>query len=277
MPPPRRRTESTSSRTVLASTVEYVNKAKIQGRSKWILYLKGLLSSFIAFDKQFFVLAVLLITLLDSAIVFYMLNYVKYTNIDWTAYMEQVRIYKSGELDYYHIRGDTGPLVYPAGHLYIYTLLNYLTNDGENIARAQMIFALIYAMNQLLIVNLFYQSKKVGPAVLVFMVLISHRLHSIYILRLFNDPIAMFFLYAAANLFIYRRFGLGCLFYSVGVAVKMNILLFAPAVFFILLLQLGVKKTIFNLAICAVVQVRRKGDFFREIGRWLIVVVPEST
>ena len=33
------------------------------------------------------------------------------TNIDWTAYMEQVSAYKSGERNYYKIRGDTGPLV----------------------------------------------------------------------------------------------------------------------------------------------------------------------
>ncbi|CAD5209682.1 unnamed protein product [Bursaphelenchus okinawaensis] len=261
MPPPRRRTESTASKPILSTTNEYVQKAKIQGKNKWILYMKGFLSACIAFDKQFFALAVLLITVLDTGIVFYMLNYVSYTNIDWTAYMEQVRIYKSGELDYYHIRGNTGPLVYPAGHLYIYTLLNYLTNDGQNVARAQQIFAIIYAINQLLIVNLFYQSKKIGPAVLVFMVIISHRLHSIYMLRLFNDPIAMFFLYAAANLFIYRRFGSGCLFYSVGVTVKMNILLFAPAVFFILLLQLGIKHTVFNLGICAAVQIGLGAQF----------------
>lgn len=37
------------------------------------------------------------------------------TEIDWKAYMQQVAQYRSGERDYTLIKGDTGPLVYPAG------------------------------------------------------------------------------------------------------------------------------------------------------------------
>ena len=38
-----------------------------------------------------------------------------YTEIDWKAYMQEVEGYLSGERNYERIRGDTGPLVYPAG------------------------------------------------------------------------------------------------------------------------------------------------------------------
>lgn len=37
------------------------------------------------------------------------------TEIDWKAYMQQIVQYRSGERDYTLIKGDTGPLVYPAG------------------------------------------------------------------------------------------------------------------------------------------------------------------
>lgn len=92
--------------------------------------------------------------------------------------MEQVRIYRAGERNYFRIRGDTGPLVYfltykvrlqsfllfryPAGHLYIYNLLNYLSSDGNNIKFAQYIFTALYILNQILVYSLFFKSKKVG-------------------------------------------------------------------------------------------------------------------
>lgn len=46
---------------------------------------------------------------------------VPYTEIDWVAYMQQVEAFLGGERDYTKIVGQTGPVVYPAGHLYIYT------------------------------------------------------------------------------------------------------------------------------------------------------------
>lgn len=58
---------------------------------------------------------------------------VKYTEIDWVAYMQEVEGYLGGERDYMKLRGDTGPLVYPAGFVYVYSLLRYLTEQGTNI------------------------------------------------------------------------------------------------------------------------------------------------
>ncbi|RLO03315.1 hypothetical protein DYB28_013016, partial [Aphanomyces astaci] len=55
------------------------------------------------------------------------------TEIDWKAYMQQVTQFKNGERDYLNIRGDTGPLVYPAGHVYIYSILHWVTNNGQDI------------------------------------------------------------------------------------------------------------------------------------------------
>ena len=58
--------------------------------------------------------------------------------------------------------------------------------------------------------------------------------------RLFNDPVAMVFLYAAINAFADDRWGLGSLLYSLAVSVKMNILLFAPALFLAYLATQGI-------------------------------------
>jgi hypothetical protein len=42
------------------------------------------------------------------------------TEIDWVAYMQEVGGFLDGERNYMALRGDTGPLVYPAGFLYLY-------------------------------------------------------------------------------------------------------------------------------------------------------------
>lgn len=66
------------------------------------------------------------------------------TEIDWEAYMQQVSQYLDGERDYTVIKGATGPLVYPAAHVYIYSILYKLTDGGKNILLAQAIFAWLY-------------------------------------------------------------------------------------------------------------------------------------
>jgi hypothetical protein len=55
------------------------------------------------------------------------------TEIDWIAYMQEVKHYLYGERNYINIYGDTGPLVYPAGFLYVFSALYYVTNHGANI------------------------------------------------------------------------------------------------------------------------------------------------
>ena len=55
------------------------------------------------------------------------------TEIDWIAYMQEVSGYLQGERDYMKLRGDTGPLVYPAGFVYVYSWLYHLTREGQDI------------------------------------------------------------------------------------------------------------------------------------------------
>ena len=74
--------------------------------------------------------------------------------------MQQVALYVKGEKNYYNIAGDTGPLVYPGLHVYIYRILYAVTNNGTNILTAQVIFAGLYLSN-LAVVMACYRLAKV--------------------------------------------------------------------------------------------------------------------
>ena len=194
-----------------------------------------------------------LLLLLEIVLCGFIILKVQYTEIDWKAYMQEVEGYLSGERNYLNIKGDTGPLVYPAGFLYVFSILYWFTEKGEKIITGQIIFGVLYVVNAAIIFILYRKSGQVPLAALVTLVL-SKRLHSIFVLRMFNDCVAVFCGYFAIWLFTERRFRLGCLIYSFGVGIKMNILLQAPGVLLVLLMATGLEETIFCLGICATLQ-----------------------
>ncbi|KAK2551176.1 Dol-P-Man:Man(5)GlcNAc(2)-PP-Dol alpha-1 [Acropora cervicornis] len=175
------------------------------------------------------------------------------TEIDWEAYMEEVEGVINGTYDYAHLKGGTGPLVYPAGFVYIFAGLYYITGHGTDIKTAQYIFAALYIITLLCIFAIYQETATVPPYVFFFMCCASYRIHSIYVLRLFNDPVAMIFLYLAVYSFVFQWWNVGCLLFSMAVSVKMNILLFAPGLLLLLLKSFGVWWTIPRLALCALI------------------------
>lgn len=109
------------------------------------------------------------------------------------------------------------------------------------------------------------------PPVACFLLMVSKRAHSIYMLRLFNDCWAMLFLYVAVAMFCMAAqakwrplWTFGCLSYSFAVAIKMNIFLFAPALALFLLLEGGLPFAVGNIAVCAVLQLVVGAPFLLE-------------
>ncbi|XP_076231483.1 alg3, alpha-1,3- mannosyltransferase [Calliopsis andreniformis] len=180
---------------------------------------------------------------------------VPYTEIDWKAYMQEVEGFLNGTLDYSKLKGDTGPLVYPAGFVYVFSALYYITEYGVKIKIAQYLFAALYIILLVLVFRIYAKTKKVPPYVLIIMCCTSYRVHSIFTLRLFNDPVAMVLLFASLNAFLDDQWYLGSILYSLAVSVKMNILLFAPALLVAYLCNLGLFKTIIHLFICGFIQI----------------------
>jgi alpha-1,3-mannosyltransferase len=205
---------------------------------------------------------VALLCLSEAALCWAIIRLVPYTEIDWIAYMQEVEgWWVAGEHNYRLLRGDTGPLVYPAGFLYLFCIFRYLTDNGRDIRKAQYIFAALYLMQSAIVLQIYTKAlrcrtrsyKSVWSWRIAMGVLcLSKRVHSIFVLRLFNDGVAMLLLYISIYLFLHNRWKWGCLWFSFGVSIKMNILLFAPGLLLLLLQsQPSLLDTITCLSICA--------------------------
>ena len=81
-----------------------------------------------------------------------------------------------------------GPLVYPAGFVYVYSGLKHLT--GGSVATAQPLFAALYVATLAVVLAVYIRAKALPPLALPLLCL-SKRMHSLYVLRLFNDCVAM--------------------------------------------------------------------------------------
>ena len=221
----------------------------------------------------------LLLFLAECALSSLIIVKVPYTEIDWQAYMEEVDFWLDGEYDYRKIYGGTGPLVYPAGFLYSFGALQWLTQ--REIPKAQVVFWVFYLLTQGTVLILYtcvlryvrqqmdkrdkidkrqttQSSRAISHKIWSFRVVmgclcLSKRYHSIFLLRLFIDGPTMLMAYMSFWFFIQHKWVIGCFVFSLAVSAKMNVLLFAPGLLY-LLIQASPRRTIPRLAICAVTQ-----------------------
>lgn len=92
------------------------------------------------------------------------------------------------------------------------------------------------------------------------LLVLSKRMHSIFVLRCFNDCWAVFFLFFAIYCFQKRLWTFGSVIYSVGLGVKMSLLLALPAVGVILLQAVGRNGAIANAVLMLTMQVSAEGQ-----------------
>ncbi|PKY03608.1 Dol-P-Man:Man(5)GlcNAc(2)-PP-Dol alpha-1,3-mannosyltransferase [Aspergillus campestris IBT 28561] len=187
---------------------------------------------------------------------------VSYTEIDWTTYMQQVALYISGERDYTAIKGSTGPLVYPAAHVYSYSLLYHLTNGGRDIFLGQILFGGLYLATLIVVIACYRLSG--APPYLFPLLILSKRLHSVFVLRLFNDGLAAFAMWMAIYLFQRKKWTAAVALWSAGVGVKMTLLLLAPAIMIVTLLNLSLLSSVWLGVLALLVQVLLGAPFLQE-------------
>lgn len=109
--------------------------------------------------QRYYALLAVLALVFEAALTLLIIKKVPYTEIDFSTYMQQVDVFLKGQRDYTLISGDTGPCVYPAGHVYAYSLVHRLTDGGKDLQLAQYLFAALYLTSQALVFGLYYLAE----------------------------------------------------------------------------------------------------------------------
>ncbi|WWC61969.1 uncharacterized protein I303_104555 [Kwoniella dejecticola CBS 10117] len=225
------------------------------------------------FDRRWYWPFVGLLVLGEALLGLLIIWKIPYTKIDWPAYMQQVEMFLSGERDYSMIEGETGPLVYPALHLYIYTAFYKYLPSIDDIRPAQYIFLGFYLTTILLVSTIYYLAGRPRPGgrnehlpqILLIPLALSKRAHSIFLLRLFNDPIGMMTFYlSVVVLMLGGKSGwrIGCALFSLALGVKMNILLFLPGLLVLLFQYRGIYGTLEGVSLIALIQILLPAPYF---------------
>ncbi|WVR06860.1 hypothetical protein IAU60_003896 [Kwoniella sp. DSM 27419] len=278
------RVASTHSRTTRGDATVMLRSDKPNPLLNLVSLVRSLL-----LDRRYFWLLAGMILLGEAVLGVLIIWKVPYTKIDFPAYMQQVQMFLDGERDYSRIEGETGPLVYPALHLYIYTALYKYLPSADNVRPAQYLFLVIYLATFVAVATIYYlagrparaaQTKQKElhtkiehsrhyPQILLIPLVLSKRIHSIFLLRLFNDPIAMLLMYCAViSMMLGGKKGwrIGCVLYSLALGVKMNILLFLPGLLVLLFQYRGVLGTLEGVTIITTIQLLLPLPYFLSLS-----------
>jgi alpha-1,3-mannosyltransferase len=87
--------------------------------------------------------------------------------------MQEVEGFLSGDYDYMNLKGDTGPLVYPAGFVYLFSALYFITDKGTNILLAQYLFLGFYLIFIAVVAMVYHKSQAVSTILYLMFIDIS--------------------------------------------------------------------------------------------------------
>uniref|UniRef100_A0A2P2M1V7 dolichyl-P-Man:Man5GlcNAc2-PP-dolichol alpha-1,3-mannosyltransferase n=1 Tax=Rhizophora mucronata TaxID=61149 RepID=A0A2P2M1V7_RHIMU len=118
----------------------------------------------------------------------------------------------------------------------------------------QILFGILYVIN-LCIILYVYIKTDVLPWWALVLLCLSKRVHSIFVLRLFNDCFAMTLLHATVAFLLCQQWHLALILFSGAVSIKMNVLLYAPSLLLLMLKAMNVRGVISALAGAALVQI----------------------
>lgn len=108
---------------------------------------------------------------------------------------------------------------YPAGHLQIHRVLHAITDAGTDIPTVQQIYGVLY-ISSLALTCTIYRLAGGIPNWALLLLPLSKRLHSIFVLRLFNDCWAVMFVEAAVVAYQTGYDDIGTLLFRYGFSLE---------------------------------------------------------
>ncbi|RDB24043.1 putative Dol-P-Man:Man(5)GlcNAc(2)-PP-Dol alpha-1,3-mannosyltransferase [Hypsizygus marmoreus] len=214
-------------------------------------------------DPNYFWTLAFLVILGDAVLTELIIRFIPYTEIDWETYMVQTEVFLKGQHNYSMITGPTGPLVYPAGHVRIHKILHDITDSGRNIERAQHIYGALYVATLTLTCAIYRRARTI-PNWVILLLPLSKRLHSIFVLRLFNDCWAALAVHGAILLYQGGLDDTATFLFAAALSVKMSILLYLPGLLVILFKRRGLFSTCRHLMTMVAVQTLLASPFLAE-------------
>ncbi|KAF8498348.1 mannosyltransferase [Gautieria morchelliformis] len=207
----------------------------------------------LAHNRRYFWAVAAVVLVGDAALTQVIIRYVPYTEIDFETYMHHVNLYGKGERDYSNIIGPSGPLVYPAGHVFIHRFLSIITSRGSELRVAQQIYGLLYLVSVVLTCAIYHQGGI--PNYVLFVLPLSKRLHSLFMLRLFNDCWALVAVQMATLAYATGWDEVATVLFSAALSVKMSILLYLPGLLVVLVKRHGLLHSLRHVATIVLIQV----------------------
>jgi alpha-1,3-mannosyltransferase len=165
--------------------------------------------------------------------------------IDYPTYQQQVQKWNDGICNYKDIWGTTGPLVYPAVHIWIFWLIGLVAKDDFT---AQLIFMLIQLTMTWFVYRILEKTSP-EPWLDATFFYFTVRGRNVFVNGLFNDGISMIFVYLGYSLLVQyplrtRAIWMRVIFaFSLAAGIKMSALLHAPGLLVVAIYDLGLKDT----------------------------------
>ena len=155
--------------------------------------------------------------------------------VDWKSYVEIIEMIINGEYDYGLIKGENGYCVYPAGFVYEFYFIYYMTSRGKPIISLFLFLFVFFIMTYVIFKVYDSVLPKEYNWIKIFCAVSTNVEHSVINHR-FNDSLAMTPLYLCLFFLINnQKKGLyyATFFYALALSTKTNILLYLPGLIYI--------------------------------------------
>lgn len=198
----------------------------------------------------------------------YTISWDNYFDVDFTSYTEQSSQFLDGERDLSKITGKNGPWLYPALHIYTFAGIYLLVGVETFIRYAQLINLAIHIITCIFTVKIY--AKAFGNTSkdtwLVALICLNTKIITNSIRIWYAEEYNIMLVFIAIYCFQKSWNFLGICFISIAMGFKMSILLFIPAVYYVLSITQGILLGTIYIALIFMVQEAWAIPFTEEYG-----------